>query len=61
MSEVFLGINKAGQLYVDTTIDASITGILLKDVFIIGCGCFPSLSLIKLNISIPQKTTESSK
>ncbi len=25
MSEVFLGINKAGQLYVDATLDASIT------------------------------------
>ncbi len=25
ISEVFLGINKAGQLYVDATVDASIT------------------------------------
>lgn len=38
-----------------------IKGMLLKDVFLVGCGCFPRLSLIKLNISIPQKTTESSK
>jgi len=28
MSEVFLGINKAGQLYVDATLDASITHII---------------------------------
>lgn len=38
-----------------------IKGILLKDVFTIGYGCFPRLSLIKLNISIAPKTTESSK
>jgi len=30
MSEVFLGINKAGQLYVDATLDASITLFLLS-------------------------------
>ena len=35
MSEVFLGINKAGQLYVDATLDASITTCLINvlDIF----------------------------
>ncbi len=30
MSEVFLGINKTGELYVDATLDASITIKLKK-------------------------------
>ena len=29
MMEVFLGMNKAEQLYVDATIDASITDVLI--------------------------------
>ena len=34
MSEVFLGINKTGELYVDATLDASITspGVLRENL-----------------------------
>ncbi len=35
MSEVFLGINKAGQLYVDATLDASITLSIMLVYFIL--------------------------